>query len=134
MEKKASLLEVDDKNAQRKLIAMDAENCKLKEETSKLITQVDFFTVIYGILNVALSIGFYLKTNVFVNTRYPGQAQHDLQMSNRDLWSISIASKCLTENSKCPNPVQSFSFHHYFWAFHPVRSICKEVMVSFAGD
>ncbi len=46
-EKKASLLEVDDKNAQRKLIAMDAENCKLKEETSKYITQVGFTLMIF---------------------------------------------------------------------------------------
>ena len=63
MEKKASLLEVDDKNAQRKLIAMDAENCKLKEETSKLITQVGFFLVIYDIPHVAVCIDIPDKTS-----------------------------------------------------------------------
>ena len=40
MDKKCSLLELDEKNGHRKLIALNDENVKLKEETSKLITQV----------------------------------------------------------------------------------------------
>ena len=40
MEKKFSLLELDEKNVNRKLLVLNEENIKLKEETSKLITQV----------------------------------------------------------------------------------------------